>query len=201
MAGNGASILLCAQEMDESCERNKFNIEKENSSCHLLIGDIQCAEYCSSVKELIKEKFGGLDILFNNSLLPNIPENGIPTALWKKLVSFSKVGIFSFQQLTETLIPCINPGGKIINNQILDKEISTRTINDAFQARHLRLFTSFYSKRLLQSEVQTKGVLYWQAMNGLPVLALNQKLDVFSGNPSDSLSDNSYYASAVNREN
>ncbi|MBD3631270.1 SDR family NAD(P)-dependent oxidoreductase [Cyclobacterium sp.] len=192
LAGQGASILLCAQKLDERCEWNKYNIEKVNSSCQLLIGDIQSADYCRSIKELILERFGGLDILFNNSLLPNIPENGIPTALWQKLTSFSEVGIFSFQQLTETLIPCINPGGKIINNQILEKRWSARSINDGVHARHLRLFTSFFSKRLIPGKVKTEGVLYLQAMNGQPVLAPDQKLDSLDSISSDRLFDDSH---------
>ncbi|SEI88364.1 Enoyl-(Acyl carrier protein) reductase [Cyclobacterium xiamenense] len=163
-AQNGADVLLCASEKNADCLKNKRAVEQENRHCELVTGDLLQPGFCQEVAFRVHSKFGKIDFLINNSLAPTIPAEGVPVALWKKLQEVSSLKMYSFQELTESLIPFFKTGGKIINNQhfiagpgyLPEKEIHKKHLQS------VRILTAFFANRYRDKGILAHGVLFRQ---------------------------------------
>ncbi|MEX2513255.1 MAG: SDR family oxidoreductase [Cyclobacteriaceae bacterium] len=157
----GANIILCCGEFNERTVLNKFEIENENVDCNLMIGDVNDHKFCKALIHSIREKYGKLDVLVNNNLSPNYPLSSLPEPIRKELLSISKMGIFSFQKLTEAAISIMQANSNIINNQIIDDDYLGGEQSDFLKDHSsLKTFTEFYSNRLKEKRIKANAIIY-----------------------------------------
>jgi NAD(P)-dependent dehydrogenase (short-subunit alcohol dehydrogenase family) len=156
----GAHILLSCSQFSEKTLLTKLAIENENVDCQIMVGNVNDQKYCRELIQIIKKKYGKLDVLVNNNLPPNYPLSVLPGNIRNELISISKMGIFSFQKLTEAAISIMGEGANIINNQILDKTLEMGDLDYENDSSSLRTFTEFYSNRLASKKIKTNAVVY-----------------------------------------
>lgn len=159
-AKEGAHILLSCAQFSEKTLLTKLEIENENVDCQIMIGNVNDQKYCRELIHTIKRKYEKLDVLVNNNLPPNYPLSVLPRNIRNELISISKMGIFSFQKLTEAAISIMDEGANIINNQILDQSLEMKDVDYANDISPLRTFTEFYSNRLDSKMIKTNAVVY-----------------------------------------
>jgi NAD(P)-dependent dehydrogenase (short-subunit alcohol dehydrogenase family) len=114
----GFSVVLAGRR-PESLEATSQLLEIDPSRFLVVPTDVTDP---SSVRELfsrVKDKFGRLDVLFNNAGIsaPNVPLEELPFERWKDVVDTNLTGAFLCTQQAFKLMKAQQPrGGRIINN-------------------------------------------------------------------------------------
>ncbi|MEX2568902.1 MAG: SDR family NAD(P)-dependent oxidoreductase [Cyclobacteriaceae bacterium] len=171
----GAHIILCCGEFNEKTVLNKLDIENENVDCNLMIGDVNDNKFCKALIHSIRNKYGKLDVLVNNNPSPTYPISSLPEPIRKELVSISKMGIFSFQKLTEAAVSIMEANSNIINNQIIDDTGMEVDESDFLkEISSLKTFTEFYANRFLEKQIKANAIIYPQSFFSADNKSLNQ---------------------------
>ncbi|ADH89387.1 short-chain dehydrogenase/reductase SDR [Ancylobacter novellus DSM 506] len=86
---------------------------------HAVTSDVADPASVAALFEAVKQRFGRLDVLFNNAggWSPGMPIEDVPLEDWQRVVSVNLTGVFLCTQAAIRLMKAQDPkGGRIINN-------------------------------------------------------------------------------------
>ena len=118
LAGEGYSVVLTGRRPDPLHE-TAAEIGGRGLATLVTPGDVGRPEAVESVFAQTKERFGRLDLLFNNAGIgaPSVPMEDLTYEQWKAVVDVNLTGVFLCTQQAFKLMKSQTPrGGRIINN-------------------------------------------------------------------------------------
>ena len=118
LAGEGYSVVLTGRRPDPLHE-TAAEIGGRGLATLVAPGDVGRPEAVESVFAQTKERFGRLDLLFNNAGIgaPGVPMEDLTYEQWKAVVDVNLTGVFLCTQQAFKLMKSQTPrGGRIINN-------------------------------------------------------------------------------------
>ncbi|MDF2621495.1 MAG: short-chain dehydrogenase/reductase [Xanthobacteraceae bacterium] len=86
---------------------------------HVVTSDVADPASVAALFDAVKQRFGRLDVLFNNAggWSPGMPIEDVPLEDWQRVVSVNLTGVFLCTQAAIRLMKAQDPkGGRIINN-------------------------------------------------------------------------------------
>jgi NAD(P)-dependent dehydrogenase (short-subunit alcohol dehydrogenase family) len=118
LAKNGYSIVITGRRK-EPLDATVAEIEKLNVKALGVVADVGKPGDVNALFANTKEKFGRLDVLFNNAGMsaPGTLLEDLPFETWKQVVDVNLTGVFLCTQAAFRIMKDQNPrGGRIINN-------------------------------------------------------------------------------------
>ena len=118
LAKDGFQVIITARRKTELLETVDL---ADNLAANILpvTGDVSNPDSVEQLFNLIMEKYGRLDLLFNNAgvTIPSTPTTEIPIEKWKYVMDVNVMGSFLCAQQALKIMLKQNPkGGRIINN-------------------------------------------------------------------------------------
>ena len=118
LAGEGYSLVLAGRRPDPLHE-TVAEMGGRSLAALVVPGDVGRPEAVESLFAQTKERFGRLDLLFNNAGIgaPGVPMEDLTYEQWKAVVDVNLTGVFLCTQQAFKLMKSQTPrGGRIINN-------------------------------------------------------------------------------------
>ena len=118
LAGEGYSLVLVGRRPDPLHE-TVAEIGDGSPATLVVPGDVSRPDVVESLFAQTKERFGRLDLLFNNAGIgaPGVPLEDLTYEQWKAVVDVNLTGVFLCTQQAFRLMKSQTPrGGRIINN-------------------------------------------------------------------------------------
>lgn len=118
LAGEGYSLVLTGRRPDPLHE-TVAEMGGRGLAALVVPGDVGRPEAVESLFAQTKERFGRLDLLFNNAGIgaPGVPMEDLTYEQWKAVVDVNLTGVFLCTQQAFKLMKSQTPrGGRIINN-------------------------------------------------------------------------------------
>lgn len=118
LAGEGYSVVLTGRRPDPLHE-TVAEMGGRGLAALVVPGDVGRPEAVESLFARTKERFGRLDLLFNNAGIgaPGVPMEDLTYEQWKAVVDVNLTGVFLCTQQAFKLMKSQTPrGGRIINN-------------------------------------------------------------------------------------
>ena len=118
LAGEGYSLVLAGRRPDPLHE-TVAEMGGRGLAALVVPGDVGRPEAVESLFAQTKERFGRLDLLFNNAGIgaPGVPMEDLTYEQWKAVVDVNLTGVFLCTQQAFKLMKSQTPrGGRIINN-------------------------------------------------------------------------------------
>jgi len=115
LQANGYSVVLCGRRRDALEATRALG----NPAMLVAPADVGKPEQVRAAFAMINEKFGRLDLLFNNagSAAPGVPMEDLTFAQWQAVVDANLTGAFLCAQEAIRMMKAQQPrGGRIINN-------------------------------------------------------------------------------------
>ncbi|TLS38363.1 SDR family oxidoreductase [Pseudalkalibacillus caeni] len=114
LAESGANIVICSRKV-EACEETAEKLKEYGVETLPLACDVTKQEDIESVVRQTVERFGTIDILFNNSGATwGAPALEMPLEAWKKVIDVNVTGTFLMAQAVGKVM-AKQRSGKIIN--------------------------------------------------------------------------------------
>jgi len=123
------SLIAYLPEEESDAQDTKKEVEKIGRKCHLLALDLKKKENCQKVVDEAIEKFGKIDVLFNNHGYQMMVEDikDLSEEQWE--LTFA-TNIHPFFYLTKYSLPHMSRGGAIINNASINAYIGRPDLLD-----------------------------------------------------------------------
>ncbi|MYA80078.1 MAG: SDR family oxidoreductase [Acidobacteriia bacterium] len=118
LAGEGYSVVLTGRRPDP-LQETVSEMGGGGPATLVVPGDVGRPEAVESLFAQTKERFGRLDLLFNNAGIgaPGVPMEDLTYEQWKAVVDVNLTGVFLCTQQAFKLMKSQTPrGGRIINN-------------------------------------------------------------------------------------
>jgi len=118
LARDGYAMALTGRRR-EPLEATAREIEAAGATSLVFPADVGDAPSIEALFAAIKQRFGRLDLLFNNAGVnaPAVPIEELPVAKWHELIAANVTGVFLCTRAAFTLMKDQHPrGGRIINN-------------------------------------------------------------------------------------
>ena len=118
LAGEGYSLVLTGRRPDP-LQETVAEMGGRGLAALVVPGDVGRPEAVESLFAQTKERFGRLDLLFNNAGIgaPGVPMEDLTYEQWKAVVDVNLTGVFLCTQQAFKLMKSQTPrGGRIINN-------------------------------------------------------------------------------------
>ena len=118
LAKNGFSVVITGRRK-EPLDKTAAEIEKLGVKALAIVADVGKPSDVDVLFAKTKEKFGRLDVLFNNAGMgaPSVPLEDLPFEKWQQVVDVNLTGVFLCTQAAFRIMKDQNPrGGRIINN-------------------------------------------------------------------------------------
>jgi len=118
LAKNGYSVVITGRRK-EPLDKTAAEIEKLGVKALAIVADVGKPSDVDVLFAKTKEKFGRLDVLFNNAGMgaPSVPLEDLPFEKWQQVVDVNLTGVFLCTQAAFRIMKDQNPrGGRIINN-------------------------------------------------------------------------------------
>ena len=118
LAGEGYSLVLTGRRPDP-LQETVSEMGAGGPATLVVPGDVGRPEAVESLFAQTKERFGRLDLLFNNAGIgaPGVPMEDLTYEQWKAVVDVNLTGVFLCTQQAFKLMKSQTPrGGRIINN-------------------------------------------------------------------------------------
>jgi NAD(P)-dependent dehydrogenase (short-subunit alcohol dehydrogenase family) len=113
-AKEGADVAILYLNETSDAEETKKLVDNTGRKCMLIPGDIADEEFCKQSVQKVKDSFGRIDILVNNSA-QQYPQNSIEDITKEQLEHIFRTNIFSAFYLSKAVMPHFKPGCSIIN--------------------------------------------------------------------------------------
>jgi len=118
LAKNGFSVVITGRRK-EPLDKTAAEIEKLGVKALAIVADVGKPSDVDVLFAKTKEKFGRLDVLFNNAGMgaPSVPLEDLPFEKWQQVVDVNLTGVFLCTQAAFRIMKDQDPrGGRIINN-------------------------------------------------------------------------------------
>jgi NAD(P)-dependent dehydrogenase (short-subunit alcohol dehydrogenase family) len=118
LAKNGYSVVITGRRK-EPLDKTVAEIEKLGVKALAIVADVGKPGDVDVLFAKTKEKFGRLDVLFNNAGMgaPSLPLEDLPFEKWQQVVDVNLTGVFLCTQAAFRIMKDQDPrGGRIINN-------------------------------------------------------------------------------------
>jgi NAD(P)-dependent dehydrogenase (short-subunit alcohol dehydrogenase family) len=118
LAKNGYSVVITGRRK-EPLDKTAAEIEKIGVKALAIVADVGKPGDVDVLFAKTKEKFGRLDVLFNNAGMgaPSVPLEDLPFEKWQQVVDVNLTGVFLCMQAAFRIMKDQDPrGGRIINN-------------------------------------------------------------------------------------
>jgi NAD(P)-dependent dehydrogenase (short-subunit alcohol dehydrogenase family) len=118
LAKNGYSVVITGRRK-EPLDKTAAEIEKLGVKALAVVADVGKPGDVDVLFAKTKEKFGRLDVLFNNAGMgaPSVPLEDLPFEKWQQVVDVNLTGVFLCTQAAFRIMKDQDPrGGRIINN-------------------------------------------------------------------------------------
>jgi NAD(P)-dependent dehydrogenase (short-subunit alcohol dehydrogenase family) len=118
LAKNGYSVVITGRRK-EPLDKTVAEIEKLGVKALAIVADVGKPGDVDVLFAKTKEKFGRLDVLFNNAGMgaPSVPLEDLPFEKWQQVVDVNLTGVFLCTQAAFRIMKDQDPrGGRIINN-------------------------------------------------------------------------------------
>jgi NAD(P)-dependent dehydrogenase (short-subunit alcohol dehydrogenase family) len=118
LAGHGYAVVLAGRRADR-LEQAVRDGHAHAGQLLAVATDVADPESVKALFARTKERFGRLDLLFNNAGIgaPAVPMEELPFETWKKVVDTNLTGVFVCTQEAVKIMKAQDPkGGRIINN-------------------------------------------------------------------------------------
>jgi NAD(P)-dependent dehydrogenase (short-subunit alcohol dehydrogenase family) len=115
LAEAGFRVVVAGRRLD----RLRAVAEQGGENCHALVADVTDANQVAALFAQVEERFGRLDLLFNNAGAgaPSVPLEELPAEQWRTVIETNLTGVFFCTQAAFKLMKAQSPqGGRIINN-------------------------------------------------------------------------------------
>lgn len=95
LASNGAKVVLGARR-EERLSALVQEIEAAGGQAAYAVTDVRDAAQVQALVDLAKERFGGLDVMFNNAgIMPNSPISALHTQEWNDMIDINLKGVLN----------------------------------------------------------------------------------------------------------
>ncbi len=118
LARAGYATVLAGRRRDP-LEATAREAEAAGATCLVIPVDVSDAQAVEALFAAIRERFGRLDLLFNNAGVnaPAVPMEELPVAKWHEVIAANVTGVFLCTRAAFALMKDQVPrGGRIINN-------------------------------------------------------------------------------------
>ena len=118
LAKNGYSVVITGRRK-EPLDKTAAEIEKLGVKALAIVADVGKPGDVDVLFAKTREKFGRLDVLFNNAGMgaPSVPLEDLPFEKWQQVVDVNLTGVFLCTQAAFRIMKDQDPrGGRIINN-------------------------------------------------------------------------------------
>jgi NAD(P)-dependent dehydrogenase (short-subunit alcohol dehydrogenase family) len=118
LAKNGYSVVITGRRK-EPLDNTVAEIEKLGVKALAIVADVGKPGDVDVLFARTREKFGRLDVLFNNAGMgaPSVPLEDLPFEKWQQVVDVNLTGVFLCTQAAFRIMKDQDPrGGRIINN-------------------------------------------------------------------------------------
>ena len=115
----GANVVICSRTADELEAAADRITEASGNRCLAVPTDVGDPASVAALFDTVKQKFGRLDLLFNNAGTgaPAVPLDELSFEQWRTVVDVNLTGAFLCTQHAFRLMKAQTPrGGRIINN-------------------------------------------------------------------------------------
>lgn len=95
LASNGAKVVLGARR-EEKLDKIVKDIEKDGGEAAYKVTDVRDPKEVQALVQLAKDKFGTLDVIFNNAgIMPTSPISALHTDEWNDMVDINLKGVLN----------------------------------------------------------------------------------------------------------
>ncbi|WP_078597473.1 SDR family oxidoreductase [Evansella clarkii] len=113
-AKEGAKLAIVYKDEHEDAEKTKSEVEKYDSECLLLSGDVGEEDFCQDAVQKTIDQYGKLDTLVNNAAEQHYQEK-IEDISTEQMERTFKTNIFSAFHFIKAAMPHLKEGSTIIN--------------------------------------------------------------------------------------
>ncbi|WP_088035921.1 SDR family oxidoreductase [Evansella clarkii] len=113
-AKEGAKLAIVYKDEHEDAEKTKSEVEKYDSECLLLSGDVGEEDFCQEAVQKTIDQYGKLDTLVNNAAEQHYQEK-IEDISTEQMERTFKTNIFSAFHFIKAAMPHLKEGSTIIN--------------------------------------------------------------------------------------
>lgn len=95
LAANGAKVVLGARR-EARLQEIVDDIEKNGGEADYRVTDVTVPEQVKALVQLAKDRFGGLDVIFNNAgIMPTSPISALHTDEWNDMIDINLKGVLN----------------------------------------------------------------------------------------------------------
>lgn len=113
-AREGADVAIVYLNEKKDAEQTRDLVEKEGTSCLLLMGNIRKEEFCKKAVKKTVDKLGKLDILVNNAAV-HFPKENIKAITSKDFLKTYETNVFGYFYCSQAALEYLPKTGVIIN--------------------------------------------------------------------------------------
>jgi NAD(P)-dependent dehydrogenase (short-subunit alcohol dehydrogenase family) len=157
-AREGADVSIVYLEERKDANETRRLVEKHESKCLLIEGDVGQEEFCQKVVGQTVKEFGKLDILVNNAAEQH-PQEGIQKITEKQLEQTFRTNIFSFFFMVKAAMKHLKKGAVIINTtSVTAYKGSAHLLDYSSTKGAITSFTRSLSQALADKCIRVNGV-------------------------------------------
>ena len=115
---NGYAVVLAGRRID-ALKETVAQARADSANLHAVSTDVSKPDSVQALFDLVREKYGRLDLLFNNAgaNVPGVPFEDLTYEQWSTVVGANLTGAFLCAQQAIRIMKAQEPrGGRIINN-------------------------------------------------------------------------------------
>lgn len=157
-AREGAKVAIVYLEENEDAQKTKELIEKENSTCLLIHGDLKNENFCRETVQRTADKFGKLNIVVNNAGM-QFPASEVQNIDSEKLRTTFETNIYPFFFIVQEALNHLDEGDCIVNTtSVTSYRGSTHLLDYSSTKGAITAFTRSLSKMLAEKKIRVNGV-------------------------------------------
>lgn len=157
-AREGAKLAIIYLNEEKDAVDTKKLVEKENSECFLIKGDITDKEFCRSVPQKVVDQFGKLDVLVNNAAI-QFEHKNFENIKDEELEKTFQTNIISMIRITREAVKHLKKGAKIINtSSITAYRGSNHLIDYSATKGAITSFTRSLSQNMAEKGINVNAV-------------------------------------------
>ncbi|WP_107037800.1 SDR family oxidoreductase [Brumimicrobium mesophilum] len=157
-AKEGAKVAIIYLSEDKDAEKTKQEVEKENTKCILIKGDVKDEKFCEHAVKSCIDTFGTVNILINNAAV-QFPKDSINEIETQQFHETFQTNIYSYFYMVKNVLPYFEKGDTIINTASVTAYRGSDHLLDYSSTKGAIVsFTRSLSKMLAKKNIRVNGV-------------------------------------------